>query len=189
MKEKREEKNRKKNKKTNIEKSGLTDLGKKVIGEMNRLNMLVDVSHINEKGFWDILDKSDENVFASHSNAYTVCKSLRNLKDEQLKAIKEKNGVIGVTYHGPFVTEKSVIGDLVNLYEEDELLRQIDYIMNKVSEHNICLGSDFDGSNYIPPWVNSINKNKSLYDRLIKIYNKDIADKIFYKNMLSFIKN
>ena len=74
--------------------SGLTSFGKEVVKEMNRLGMIVDVSHLNEKGFWDVIDISEKPVIASHSNAKALCSHRRNLTDEQIKAIAQKGGVI-----------------------------------------------------------------------------------------------
>jgi membrane dipeptidase len=78
--------------------SGLTEFGLKVIDEMNDLRMLIDVSHLSETGFWDVIKRSNDPIIASHSNCYALCPHLRNLKDEQIKAIADKGGVIGITF-------------------------------------------------------------------------------------------
>ena len=83
---------------------GLTKFGVQLVKEMNKLGMLVDVSHISERGFWDVLDISDAPVIASHSNCKTLCNHSRNLTNEQLKAIAVNGGVVGITFVPGFIT-------------------------------------------------------------------------------------
>ncbi|MDD5015916.1 MAG: membrane dipeptidase, partial [Atribacterota bacterium] len=78
--------------------SGLTEFGLKVIDEMNDLGILIDISHLSEVGFWDVVKRSKTPIVASHSNCYALCSHLRNLKDKQIKALTDKDGVIGVTF-------------------------------------------------------------------------------------------
>ena len=77
---------------------GLTKFGVQLVSEMNRLGMLVDVSHISERGFWDVLDVTDKPVIASHSNCKTLCNHPRNLSNEQMKALAANGGVVGITF-------------------------------------------------------------------------------------------
>ncbi|MBM4050702.1 MAG: membrane dipeptidase, partial [Planctomycetes bacterium] len=85
------------------EAGGLTRLGKEIIREMNRLGMVVDVSHASDKSFWDILETSEQPVVASHSNSRVLCPIPRNLSDEQVKALAQKGGVVGVHFASNFV--------------------------------------------------------------------------------------
>ncbi|GAA4281468.1 dipeptidase [Gaetbulibacter aestuarii] len=82
---------------------GLTDFGKAVIKRMNNLGMLVDVSHAGEQSFWDAINTSTKPVFASHSSVYSLCPHPRNLKDDQIKAIAKKGGVIQINFNPGFV--------------------------------------------------------------------------------------
>ncbi len=82
---------------------GLTDLGKDLIRACNRLNILIDLSHLNEKGFWDVAELSDAPLVATHSNAHVLSTHSRNLTDRQLKAIGETNGMVGVNYAVSFL--------------------------------------------------------------------------------------
>ena len=77
---------------------GLTDAGKDLIRACNRLKIMVDLSHLNEKGFWDVAAISDAPLVATHSNAHAVCQHSRNLTDKQLAAIKDSDGMVGVNY-------------------------------------------------------------------------------------------
>jgi membrane dipeptidase len=82
---------------------GLTDFGKEVVRHMNRIGMMVDISHTGEQTFWDAIHTTTKPVLASHSNAYTLCPSFRNLKDDQIKAIGENGGVIQLNFYSAFV--------------------------------------------------------------------------------------
>lgn len=84
---------------------GLTRFGVQLVKEMNKLSMLVDVSHISERGFWDVLDTSDKPIIASHSNCKMLCSHPRNLTNEQLKAIASNGGVVGITFVPGFITD------------------------------------------------------------------------------------
>lgn len=82
---------------------GLTDFGKEVVRHMNKLGIMVDISHTGEQTFWDAIHTSTKPVIASHSNAYALCPSFRNLKDDQIKAIGENGGVIQLNFYSAFV--------------------------------------------------------------------------------------
>lgn len=84
---------------------GVSDFGKEVIKEMNRIGMLIDVSHISDKAFWDVLKHSEAPVFASHSSVRAICNVKRNLTDEMIKALAEKGGVIQITFCSFFLDE------------------------------------------------------------------------------------
>ena len=83
-------------------KKGLTALGKQAVQRMQKLGMLVDVSHLNEGGFWDVIDLAEGPVIASHSNCRSLCNVPRNLKDDQLRAIRDTGGVVGINVHHGF---------------------------------------------------------------------------------------
>jgi len=82
---------------------GLTDFGKQIVAKMNQLGMIVDVSHIGEQTFWDVINTTTKPVIASHSSVYALCKHQRNLNDEQIKAIAKNGGVIQVNFHPGFI--------------------------------------------------------------------------------------
>lgn len=116
-------------------KGGLTTFGVEVIGEMERLNMIIDVSHISEPGFWDIMAVSRKTVIASHSDSRAVYDHPRNLSDEQIKAIAERKGVIGILTHPGVIDPKNPTISRV--------IDHIEYISNLVGIDYVGLGPDF----------------------------------------------
>lgn len=136
---------------------GLTKFGVEVVKEMNRLGMLIDVSHICEKSFWDVISITDQPIIASHSNAYSLCKHPRNLKDEQIKEIARNGGVVSVTFETDFLGDNKDINSVVN---------HIKYISNLVGTEHVGIGSDFDGLYHYPMGLEDISKWRNIEDLL-----------------------
>lgn len=126
---------------------GLTPFGRDVVCEMNRLGMLIDISHLAEKGFWDVIELTRQPIIASHSNAKALCLHERNLTDEQLLAIRDNGGVVGINYYPVFLRDdgNATSGDII---------RHIDHMAALIGCDHIGLGSDFDG---IPTWPADVN--------------------------------
>lgn len=122
---------------------GLTQFGRDVIGEMDRLGMVVDVSHLTERGFWDVTETTTRPFIASHSNARALCDHPRNLTDKQIMALAERGGVMGMNFFSVFVQEDgdASIADVV---------RHIDHIAALVGPEHIGIGSDYDGISRTP---------------------------------------
>ncbi len=116
---------------------GLTTFGVQLVEEMNRLGMLVDVSHISERGFWDVMETAQRPVIASHSNCKAVCDHPRNLSDEQIQALAKNGGSMGVTFVPSFVDAAAPT--------LDRLLDHIDHAVQLVGADHVGIGSDFDG--------------------------------------------
>ncbi|OPJ55299.1 dipeptidase [Alkalithermobacter paradoxus] len=114
---------------------GLTKLGIKAIDTIEKLGIVLDVSHLNERSFWDVCEHSKKPFIASHSNVYSLCDNPRNLKDDQIKAIKNVNGVIGVNAWPHFVDKKSP--------SVEKMADHIDYIVNLIGVDYVGLGFDF----------------------------------------------
>lgn len=157
---------------------GLTDFGKRVIKEMNHLNMIIDVSHLNVNGFWDVYKYTEKPFIATHSNSFSVCSHPRNLNDDQLKAIAETNSMVGINLYPVFVDGEK--GSL------DNIIRHFDYVMNIIGDKNIGIGCDFDGISVCPEDISDVTKLNILYNRITEIWGKELADNIFYNNMLAF---
>ncbi len=116
---------------------GLTGFGKSVIAEMNRLGMLVDVSHLNDRGFWDILEHSTAPVMATHSCCRALCGHVRNLTDEQLVELAGSGGVVALTFVPEFIHDSAPT--------IDGLIDHIEHAIQHAGIDHVALGSDFDG--------------------------------------------
>jgi membrane dipeptidase len=122
---------------------GLTEAGCELVRACNRLGILVDLSHLNEAGFWDVAGLSDAPLVATHSNAHALCPASRNLTDKQLDAIRDSNGVAGVNFAITFLRED---GSLVPDTPITEIVRHIDYFAGRMGIDHVAFGSDFDGA-------------------------------------------
>lgn len=121
--------------------AGLTYLGRQLVARLADYPIILDVSHLNEAGFWSALEHSRGPVLASHSNSAAVCPHHRNLSDAQIKALADRGGLIGLNFYPEFVTPGG--GDLL-----PGLLKQVDYIAGLVGVEHLALGPDF--TNYLP---------------------------------------
>ena len=124
--------------------SHLTDFGAEVVREMNRLGMVVDISHINEAGFWDVMDVTRSPVIASHSNCRALSDYHRNLTDEQIEAVAKNGGVVNLSYCGGFI-KQGVTRETLSEVTVDDWLDHVDHIVDLVGPDHVGLGSDFDG--------------------------------------------
>ena len=131
---------------------GLTGLGEALIARCNELKILIDLSHINEKGFWDIAKLSTSPLIATHSNVHKLCAATRNLTDDQLRAIKESDGMVGVNLATSFLRED---GQMKSKTELDLVYRHMDYLIDILGEDRVGLGSDFDGA-VVPQSIGSV---------------------------------
>lgn len=122
---------------------GLTEAGKQLVRECNQLGVLVDLAHLNEKGFWDAAGVTDKPLVVSHSAAHALCTSARNLTDRQLDAIGESNGLIGVSF---FKNDLRGDAELEPDTPLSALVDQIVYIAERIGIDHVALGSDFDGA-------------------------------------------
>ena len=122
---------------------GLTDAGRELVRACNRLGILLDLSHLNEAGFWDVAALSNAPLVATHSNAHALCAASRNLADAQLDAIREANGVVGVNFAITFLRED---GLLIPDTPITEIVRHIDYFAARMGIDHVAFGSDFDGA-------------------------------------------
>jgi membrane dipeptidase len=122
---------------------GLTSAGKDLVRLCNQLGVLVDLSHLNEKGFWDVVALSKAPIVASHSGAWALCRSPRNLTDDQLRAIGDSGGIVGVNFARGFLRRDGQ-GDKQT--SVTEIARHVEYIADKIGVDHVGLGSDFDGT-------------------------------------------
>ncbi len=175
---------------------GLTQYGIEAVKRLEQLGMIVDVSHANEKTFWDICQLTTKPFIASHSNCKALCSAARNLTDEQLKAIAQKGGVVGLNAFSDFVSDKKEDRDI------EHLANHVDHMVEVMGIDHVGLGFDFD--DYLAgetmkffaeeESANTIGfENITKVPKLIKIfenrgYSKEDIEKIKYKNFLRIIK-
>jgi membrane dipeptidase len=122
---------------------GLTDKGKELVRKCNRLGVLIDLSHLNERGFWDVAEISESPLVATHSNAHALCPTSRNLTDEQLDAIRDSDGMVGVNFAVGFLREDGADDEGTPL---ETVVRHVDYLVERVGIERVGFGSDFDGA-------------------------------------------
>lgn len=170
-------------------KDGLTDFGIAMVKEMNRLGMIVDVSHLSDKGFYDVYKYSKGPFVASHSNSRTICEHCRNLTDDMIKKIAKRKGVIGINYAADFLheaPEDSKYGDNKSMIID--MIEHIKYIKSVGGIECIALGSDFDG---IYPNLEMQDASQlSMLTKALKEENfsDDEIEMITYKNALRVFK-
>jgi membrane dipeptidase len=122
---------------------GLTGAGKELVRECNRLGVLIDLSHLNERGFWDVAGLSEAPLVATHSNAHAICPASRNLTDRQLDAIRDSDGMVGVNFAVAFLREDGGESEDTPL---EMVVRHVDYLVERVGIDRVGWGSDFDGA-------------------------------------------
>src|SRR5471030_368188 len=164
---------------------GLTDLGVKLVEACNRKRIMVDLSHLNEKGFWQVAEISDAPLVASHSNAFSLCAQSRNLTDRQLEAIKETQGFVGLNFATPFLradgTRDADTGT-------DDYLRHLDYLLEKLGEDHVGFGSDFDGAS-MAPFMKDVSGLPVLINAMREAgYGEALISKIAHKNWINVLE-
>jgi membrane dipeptidase len=122
---------------------GLTDVGRELVRECNRLGVLLDISHLNERGFWEVVGITEAPLVATHSNAHALCPSSRNLTDRQLDAIRDSDGMVGVNFAVGFLREDGKDEEDMPI---ETVVRHVDYLVERVGGERVGFGSDFDGA-------------------------------------------
>ncbi|MBP3304976.1 MAG: membrane dipeptidase [Oscillospiraceae bacterium] len=156
---------------------GLTDLGKEFVREAQSVGMIVDVSHISDEGFWDIINISERPIIASHSNSRAVCGVSRNLTDDMFRAICESGGVAGFNQCAPFVGESP---DLDTVCDHILHFLEIDPEGN-----HIAIGGDLDGCDELPAGFDGVQSYPAMARRLLERgLNEELVRKIYWENAL-----
>ncbi len=161
--------------------SGLTDLGKDVLELLEQFGIIPDISHTSFKTANEIMSLAKGPVCATHSNAYDLMPHRRNLRKEQLSAIAESGGLVGVNFYPPFLCE--------GFADIDDICRHIDYLINSCGENSVVFGCDFDGVDKLPKGINNLLSIEHLNNKMRnKGYSQNLIEKIFYKNIYGFLK-
>ncbi len=139
---------------------GLTTFGKAVIKEMNHLGMLIDVSHLSEAGFWDVISHTTKPIAATHSCCRALHDHPRNLRNEQLEALKKNQGIIGINFCPDFLGSQRVTAETV--------MEHIEHAAGIAGVDHVGLGSDFDGIETTPAGLEDVSKIPLLTELLLK---------------------
>ena len=159
--------------------SGLSNFGYELIREMNRLKMSIDISHLAEKGFWDCVENSEQPIMASHCNSRALFDHPRNLSDEQVKAIYQMEGIIGINFVPFFHSNEKEVQMKV-------ILNQIDYMLSLGGEDFLGFGSDFDGIDETIQGLENSAQIAELREECLKRYPEKIVKKLFFENWRNY---
>lgn len=122
---------------------GLSEAGKRLVTACNDLGIMLDLSHLNEKGFWDVAELSNAPLVATHSGVHAISPTPRNLTDAQLDAIAQSGGVAGVNFHTGFLRADGRADQETSV---TEIVNHVDYMVGRMGIEHVALGSDFDGA-------------------------------------------
>lgn len=162
--------------------SGLKPFGFEMVEKMNELGMLVDVSHLSDGGFWDVIGHSKTPVIASHSNARALCNHPRNLTDDMIRALAEKGGVAGVNFYPAFIQENEIA-------KAEDIVRHIRHMVNVGGSDVAAIGTDFDGFSGGELEIRKTGQMELLYETLRKDgFSCSQIEKIWSGNALRVIR-
>ena len=165
---------------------GLTAAGFDLLEACNHKGILVDMSHLNEKGFWDIAQHSKHPLIASHSNAYAVCPHSRNLSDEQLRAVADSGGIVGLNYAIRFLNED---GSDTQGRGLEVMVKHVQHMARQMGVEHIGLGSDFDGAD-IPEEIGDVCGVGRLLEALSQAgFSDSDVEAIAYKNWFRVMRD
>lgn len=170
---------------TTKERKGLKEKGFEFIQEMEKLGIIIDVSHLSDDGIYDVYNNTKRPFIASHSNARSICSHQRNLTDDMIKKIGERGGIIGVNFYSSFLKNNLTNKDTSMI---EDIISHMKYIANKGGIDVVGLGSDFDGIDCKLEFKDSSNINKIAEYMKYNGFKEDEIEKIFYKNALRLFK-
>jgi len=160
---------------------GISAFGRTAVARLEEKGIVIDVSHLNDEGFWDLAKIARKPFVASHSNARAVCSHLRNLTDSQFEAIRDAGGVVGINYCVFFLRDGGTTQDVTF----DDLSRHVDHLLSLGGEDVLALGSDYDGST-VPAWLDGCENLAPFYHQFAARFGEDLAKKVFYTNARDF---
>lgn len=164
---------------------GLTPAGEDLVRRCNELRVMVDLSHLNEKGFWDVARTSTAPLVATHSNVHALCPSSRNLTDAQLEAISASKGVVGLNLAVAFLRTDGKEADATAL---DIAVRHLAYMVDKLGEDGVAIGSDFDGA-MIPRQIGDVSGLPVLVEAMRAAgFGEPLVEKICHRNWESLLE-
>ncbi len=164
---------------------GLSPAGFDLVRECNTLGIMLDMSHLNEQGFWDVVESSDAPIVATHSNAYEICPNARNLTDDQLRTIGQSGGMVGLNFATAFLRPD---GQMKADTPLDTMLRHLDHMIRLAGEDHVGLGSDFDGA-MVPEGIGDIAGLPALRKAMqAHGFDEALMEKLCYRNWLAVLE-
>jgi membrane dipeptidase len=164
---------------------GLSEAGRSLVRACNDKRILVDLSHLNEKGFWDVARLSTAPLVATHSNAHALSASSRNLTNEQLLCIRDSRGMVGLNFATGFLRAD---GRWDSLTEPDVMVRHLEHLVRHAGENGVGLGSDFDGAR-IPAFIGDVMGVQHLVQAMDQAgFGAELIEKICWKNWLRVLE-
>ena len=161
---------------------GLSDFGKAVVPELEKQGILIDVSHLNDPGFEDLMSVVKKPFVATHSNARSVCAHKRNLTDDMIREMVKRDCLIGLNYFVKFLENDGNVESL------DQLMKHIEHFFALGAEKNLALGSDFDGA-VLPECLSTPAKAAGIYGYLLERgMSREQAEGIMFRNAQEFLK-
>lgn len=163
---------------------GLTGFGRKIVREARRLKMTIDVSHLNDRSFYDCLEETPDPVVATHSNSRAVCAHRRNLTDDMFVRIAKSGGCAGINFYPPFLNDGAKAGI-------SDIIRHIEHFMALGGEDHIGIGADFDGmGNICCEEIRGCGDTYKIFDELLRLnYTQEQVEKISHKNFERIFDN
>jgi membrane dipeptidase len=164
---------------------GLTDHGLRLVKRCDELGVMIDLSHLNTAGFWDVARHSTKPLVATHSNAHSICPHSRNLTDDQLAAIKDSDGMVGLNFAVAFLRDD---GRMIPDVPLEQMLRHLDYLIEHLGEDRVGLGSDYDGA-IVPQDVTTVADLPNLRQAMAKHgYDDTLMTKLCHGNWLRVLE-
>ncbi|MCD8356548.1 MAG: dipeptidase [Clostridia bacterium] len=161
--------------------AGLKPQGKKLAQYLSQHGVFMDVSHLSERGFWDLAQCIDEPILATHSNSRVLCPHLRNLTDEQFREIIRRGGLVGINLYVPFIVNNKTA-------DCDDLVRHIEHFCALGGQKNLCIGADWDGCDHMPTDIHDITGMELLAEALARHnYSEQQIIDILYDNAARFV--
>ncbi len=158
---------------------GLTDRGVAYVHSAQENGILMDVSHLSERAFWDLMKVTKGPIIASHSNCRAVWDTTRNLTDDQLRAITDTGGLVGLNLYVPFLGKEA---------DFETLLRHLEHMLDLCGSDRVCLGGDLDGCDVLPKGFSDVSDYLNFHRYLTERgYDEVLLDKIFYSNLNTLI--
>lgn len=160
---------------------GISFFGRMAVAVLEQNGIIIDVSHLSDNGFDDLVKFAKRPFIATHSNSRAVLDHKRNLTDDQFLHIVETGGLVGINFYPKFVNGQDD-------YSFEELADHIGHFLSLGGENTVALGSDFDGTPVMPSWLSGVQDIPVLYQRMTDAFGQEQADKIFGGNAMAFLR-